>query len=433
MRGVQESRTSSDIMERQALSCLMQNPSLIRDFPVEASHFSREGYRQLFAVLAERHEEGESLDPSSLFRSASEKGLLTFLGTPEDFEDFYYLCATTATFPYFFGKLQELKNLRSLALKSREIEERIKKGQDSSDILASLKKTVESLSGSLESTKTSERIDPFSLLPDILSLYKGESGHGYTTGWHSLDDHFKIFPNYLTLVTGIPGHGKTAWTDALLVNLARLHGWRSVIFSAEYMPLEDHIAALLELHSGRPFFEGPHMRMSESEIREGIDFISRHFAFLDPEVPTLDRILDLAETEIEKNGGNVLVIDPWNEIQHQYGTLTETLYISESLRRIRRFARKHSLHVFLVAHPQKLHKDPSGEYPVPTPYDISGGANWRNKADNCISIYRRIENGFERPETEVHIGKLKLRKFGTIGMVRLGFDRPTGRYISLST
>ena len=59
-----------------------------------------------------------------------------------------------------------------------------------------------------------------------------------------------------------------------------------------------------------------------------------------------------------------------------------------SLGQIRRFARIYAVHVWLVAHPQKLYRRDDGSYPVPTPYDISGSAHWRNKADNCVTVWR---------------------------------------------
>ena len=35
------------------------------------------------------------------------------------------------------------------------------------------------------------------------------------------------------VVTGIPGHGKSEWSDGLVLNLAKLHGWRICVCSTE--------------------------------------------------------------------------------------------------------------------------------------------------------------------------------------------------------
>jgi len=54
-------------------------------------------------------------------------------------------------------------------------------------------------------------------------------------------------------VTGIPSSGKSNWLDNLLVNLAKLHGWNFALFSPENLPLEQHMAAIAEKYSGKPF------------------------------------------------------------------------------------------------------------------------------------------------------------------------------------
>jgi twinkle protein len=83
-----------------------------------------------------------------------------------------------------------------------------------------------------------------------------------------------------------------------------------------------------------------------------------------------------------------------------------------------------NIHVWIVAHPTKLQKTERGVYPVPTPYDISGSANWRNKADNCISIYR--ENMEHR--ISVHVQKVRFKDNGKPGVIELDYDPVSGRF-----
>ena len=98
----------------------------------------------------------------------------------------------------------------------------------------------------------------------------------------------------------------------------------------------------------------------------------------------------------------------------------------QALTQIRRFARNHGVHVWVVAHPQKLYRRDDGLYPVPTPYDISGSAHWRNKADNCLTLWRD-EKEPDQP-VHLHVQKIRFREVGKVGMVALQFDRVTGRY-----
>jgi len=86
----------------------------------------------------------------------------------------------------------------------------------------------------------------------------------------------------------------------------------------------------------------------------------------------------------------------------------------------------YGVHVWLIAHPAKMQKDMNGNYPVPTPYDISGSAHWRNKADNVISVWRDLLD--DSKGVEVHVGKVRFREVGQPGMAKLTYDKVEGRY-----
>jgi hypothetical protein len=43
----------------------------------------------------------------------------------------------------------------------------------------------------------------------------------------------QVVPGELSIVTGVPNSGKSEWIDALLCNLARLHGWSFALCSME--------------------------------------------------------------------------------------------------------------------------------------------------------------------------------------------------------
>ena len=71
-------------------------------------------------------------------------------------------------------------------------------------------------------------------------------------------------------------------------------------------------------------------------------------------------------------------------------------------------------------------KDKDGKYPVPQPYDVSGSAHWRNKADMGLVVWRDPSDP-DAP-TQVHIQKVRFRECGEVGLVNLYYDRATGRY-----
>lgn len=273
-----------------------------------------------------------------------------------------------------------------------------------------------------------------SLFADVDRLYNEGKRGGLKTGWRNLDPLYSVRPGEWTLVTGIPNSGKSNWLDNLASNLAVIHGWRFGVFSPENQPLEDHFARFVEKHSRIPFFNGAEKRIESLALELEKDWVADHFDWILPDTDdeefNLSYILHRAKTLVFRRGIRGLIIDPWNEIDHTRPQgLSETEYISQSLTRIRKFARQHSVHVWLVAHPTKLQKGSDGQYPVPTPYDVSGSAHWRNKSDNAISVYRHFTmKGQQEKPIEIHVQKIRFREVGRLGMAELDYEIPTGTY-----
>jgi twinkle protein len=263
-------------------------------------------------------------------------------------------------------------------------------------------------------------------------MYEHGVPRGVSPGWTNLARYYTVRPGEMTIVTGIPSHGKSHFISAMMIELARLHGWRSSIFSPENLPLERYTTQLLAQYIGLPF-DGAPDRMDPHTKDTGLDWLDDHISFLMPEddAPTVERLLELAQIQVYRQGIKALVLDPWNEMDHTRPPQhTETEYISHALTKIRHFARMHAVHVWVIAHPTKLHKvekaDHEPQYPPPTPYDIAGSANWRNKADNCLTIWRDVEANDHL--VEIHVQKIRFREIGQIGIVPLVFDPHCGRY-----
>jgi len=235
----------------------------------------------------------------------------------------------------------------------------------------------------------------------------------------------------LTPITGIPGSGKSNWLDDLLVNLARLHGWSFALFSPENLPLEQHMAALAEKYLRKPFHDGPTPRMSQEELETAMTWVGQHFSWIMPNSEddwTLEKILLTAGKLCLRRGIRGLVIDPWNELEAlRPAHLAETEYISQSLKRVRGFARQRGVHVWIVIHPSKLYRDDTGKYPVPTLYDCAGSAHWRNKADNGIVVWRDL-SGADSAEVQIHVQKIRFRHVGRRGMAKLLYEPVCATY-----
>lgn len=267
-------------------------------------------------------------------------------------------------------------------------------------------------------------------LDDIQRLYREGVPRGVSTGWTSMDDHYNVRAGDVTVITGAPNSGKSEWLDALMVNLATLHGWRFGVYSPEQGSPAEHIAKLAEKRSGKPFNDGKTERISAAGLDQALTWIGDHFTWIAPEQPTLAALLGIGRQLVLRRGVRGLVFDPWNEIEHSRPRdQTETEYVGESLREVRQFAKAHQVHVWIVAHPAKLLKDPkSGQYPVAGPYDISGSANWHNKPDAIVSVWRERRPDVPTTMVDIHVQKVRSKYVGKLGTVQLQWNRVTGRY-----
>jgi twinkle protein len=262
---------------------------------------------------------------------------------------------------------------------------------------------------------------------ETLALYRDGRKRAHSTGWTSLDEYMTIREGRLSVVTGIPNSGKSEFVDALMVNLAMGYGWRFAVCSLENPP-EEHISKLAEKYLGLPFWPGPTIRMSELELQRALDWSDDHFYLIrfDDETPTIEAILDKGRAAVMRHGIRGLVIDPYNELEHKRpNNMTETEYISQLLGKVKRFAQNHGVHVWFVAHPAKMQRE-NGSLPPPTLYDISGSANWANKADIGVVVHRDPVK--DPTKAEIYVRKVRFKSEGKVGATELQWDRATGRY-----
>ncbi|MDA8139436.1 MAG: toprim domain-containing protein [Desulfobacteraceae bacterium] len=264
---------------------------------------------------------------------------------------------------------------------------------------------------------------------DIQRRYDEGIQRGLATGFTSLDGLYFVKEGRLCVVTGIPGHGKSTFVDNLCILLAMLYGFKVAVFSPENWQTDNHLAHLLPKVAGKPFRQTRYSnRMSPAEMQKALDFLNEHFFFIVPEedILSVDVILEKARVAIFRHGIKGLIIDPWNEVEHNYSGQTEAQYLSLQLTKIRRFARQYGIHVWIIAHPRNLIKDKlTCSYSVPTMYEISGGAHWRNKADIGLCVHRPNLND---DVSEIIIQKMRFCEEGRIGKASLKYIRDTEQF-----
>ena len=245
----------------------------------------------------------------------------------------------------------------------------------------------------------------------------------YDIGIPKLRDHYKARLGDFAVWTGIPSHGKSSLVNDVCCRLAQAHGLVTAFASFEQSPQRDHRRNLRTWYCRRPV-----QHCDSREIREADAWIDRQFSFVVPgedDDVTLDWMLDKLEAAVVQHGAQVVVIDPWNELDHaRRKDETQTEYVGRAIKTLKRFARTMCVHLIVVAHPAKQQKDPqTGDYRMPTLYDISDSAHWYNKADLGVVVHRTAMG------TQIRVAKSRYHdEIGTPGEVEAQFQFDQRRY-----
>ena len=241
----------------------------------------------------------------------------------------------------------------------------------------------------------------------------------YSLGLGDSASYLNVSLGEWTVCTGIPNSGKSDVVDQISANLALTKGFKTAFFAPESFPYEGHIKRIAN-------------KLNEKEcdnetLNLSKDFIEEHFHFVKIDLVnlTLKSILDNFRQLVFQKGINICVIDPWNQLDHS--EQKDHSYIGRMLSEITQFCQQTNTHLFLVAHPRKMESE-NGVYKVPTPYSISGSADFFNKAYNCMTVYRKLNerSEYDSDLVEVHIQKVKRKENGSQGVFEVAPDFKNG-------
>lgn len=257
---------------------------------------------------------------------------------------------------------------------------------------------------------------------------------GYPTvlrlGYPNFDRQFGFRTDIgeVTMMTGTPNSGKTTFLSQMIVRMVALHKWKIASFSPENQPESIASAKMVTQYIGKPFHKNSPNRINETEYKIGEDFVAKNIFFItaDEASMTAEYIILKATELVKQKGINLLVVDPWNMIEHtKPENLNEHEYIGQTITKFTIFARHYKCHVIIVAHPTKLKTRADGNYEIPTMYNISGSSNFFNKPDNGLCVARDKTNGL----VDVYVQKIRFAEFvGELGFSSFDFDKETSRY-----
>jgi len=273
-------------------------------------------------------------------------------------------------------------------------------------------------------------IQPRSIYRDLEGLYHGTNTLlPKETGFPYLDAQWLFVEGQTTLFYGVPGAGKSEFVDSLVVSLCRRHNLKAAVFSPEYYPPERYMVKWVEKYSGKNFFFGDN-RIDERELPGYAQWVDNHMSILMPEEFSVDSIIELADVEAYRNQISILVIDNWSAIVQDNDRITETKWIGQELTKLQTWGRNHQCAIFIVNHPTKMQRMPgSSNYYRPKPYDMAGSAQWYNKADGIMMIYRDTDE--PRNPIEVEVQKIRYKEIGTEGTVFFSFNRYSSTHTAI--
>ncbi len=242
-------------------------------------------------------------------------------------------------------------------------------------------------------------------------------------GIPGLERHYRIRLGDFCVITGIPGHGKSTFIDEVCGRMALHPAWGTAFASFERRPQIDHRRNL------RTFFNGKRViDQTEAEIEKADAWIDQRFSFIVPSEDddvTLAWVLERAAAAIIQHGAKIVVIDPWNEMDHiRPPDMSLTEYTGFGIKQFRKLAKKYDVHVIVAAHPTKQRKGDDGVIQMPSLYDISDSAHWYNKADVGVVIHR-----LDKTRTVIRVAKSRYHdEIGEPGELVAHFVPERARY-----
>lgn len=251
---------------------------------------------------------------------------------------------------------------------------------------------------------------PLADLPQRGSVAKQAFG----SGWWELDQILKFYLGQFIVLTGVAGHGKSTFILNVMLKMALEQGIGSFLYVPEN---ESHLKEKLRLLWTGDERSFEHFCRSQCFVQTAIPIYVKEPAH------TIDWVLDKAARAVESHKTEIVLIDPWNELERSKPKdMLMTDYIGESLMIVKQFCRTYNTVVVIVAHPTKAINQNGGR--IVSLADIEGSMNWFNKCDNGLIVVRDAE----RSAAKVISAKVREIGAGKVGACHFYVDPATGKY-----
>ena len=316
------------------------------------------------------------------------------------------------------------------------------KNKDANDDLIEGRKVLEDSIASARPYPVSGTYTVDDLFDPIMKLYENgtpETIYPKKKFFGPIKEVFSTMRGHLVTVTGIPSHGKSNFVDWYVLNLINDYNLKASWFSPEHHPMSLHQTTFIEKFTGKPFDKEKAEklgceRVSYEEILRYRNWANEKIYLTGPEgseSPTWKWLLGKFKEQMYSFGIDIFIVDAFNKVLFdQKGNKLDL--ISECLTELTSFAQRNNVIIFLVAHPTKMQKnEKTGVYNIPTLYDVSGSADFRNQTHDGFTIYRNFGDKNQGTEdgTDFINMKTKFNFQGEINkQISFNYHLPSGRY-----
>lgn len=248
----------------------------------------------------------------------------------------------------------------------------------------------------------------------------------YSIGVEPIRDMVHVVPGTLTVVTGYANMGKSTLMNGIIGHTMKHHFPVCVAsFETDVKPILVNGLRMAIEGCGQHELSHRDLRNTDALIRDRLTIISQ--AVDEDMEMDLDKFLQLARLAVLRHGAKMIVLDPWNEVEHKRRRdESETDYTGRALRAIKRFAKQYDVAFWLVAHPTKPEK---GVKAIPGLYDVSGSAHWANKADYGLTYHRPK---FDVNEAEIVVTKVRMGLPGQRGSKKVTYDFRVSEFVEIA-
>lgn len=206
----------------------------------------------------------------------------------------------------------------------------------------------------------------------------------YSCGIFGLNIKIEL-PSFM-VICGPPSAGKSVFLRQLLWGLWRNYKWPFLLTTLEEkvkIRIHQHFRTL-EIGKAPGLCSAEEIQRADDSIRDGALF------FLRPKRMLLDKntFLDKVELAIRRDGVRVVALDPVNELDHDFGDLSETRYWGQFIMDCKRIADEYKILFICSGHPPKGSGEIIARRGRLSVDDMIGSYNWRAKADLGLTLWR---------------------------------------------